>query len=267
MLSVVIVVVIVPVGDLTPAWMPRYPGARKDTIVTRLLTLVAATLGAMALLVTSGVPSAAAHERRTMAGKYTFVVGFINEPALVEEPNGIDLRITNVQTNEPVEGAEKTLKADVAVGGQTKTFELRARFGQKGAYTADLFPTKTGTWTFHFYGTLEGTAVDEKFESGPGRFNDVQAKTDLQFPAKQPSIGELAQQVQQAGQPTEAAMQPAHSHMSSADVQRALDRANSARSTAITFGLFGSIVGLVGVTLAAYALMSRRAGARREEPV
>jgi hypothetical protein len=133
----------------------------------------------------------------------------------------------------------------------------------KGAYTADLFPTKTGTWSFRFYGNLEGTPIDEKFESGPGRFNDVQSKADLQFPAKQPSIGELAAQVQQSGRPGEAAAQPAGPTQD--DVQRALDKANDARNTAIGFGVFGIVVGLAGLALAVYLLMSRRGG-RSGEP-
>ncbi len=222
----------------------------------RLLAPAAAVVAALALIALSGTPSASAHERRTVAGKYTFVVGFINEPALLEEPNGIDLRISTAQTNDPVEGVEKTLKADVIVGGQTKTMDLRARFGQKGAYTADLFPTKTGTWVFRFYGTIEGSQVEEKFESGPGRFNDVQPKSDLQFPVKEPSIGELAAQVQKAGgQPVEAA---AATTNPSPDVQRALDKADSARKTGITFGVIGIVVGLLGIAVGAFALMSRR---------
>ena len=218
----------------------------------RLFAPAAAVLAALALIVTFGVRDAAAHERRTVAGNYLFVVGWLTEPALLEEPNGVDLRITNAQTNEPVEGVEKTLKADITAGGQTKTFELHARFGQRGAYTADIIPTRAGAWTFRFYGTIEGTPVDERFESGPGRFNDVQSANELQFPSKVPSVGELAQKV---GQPAEATTQPAGP---APDVQRALDRADRARTTAIAFGAGGIAVGLLGVALAAYALASRR---------
>lgn len=221
----------------------------------RLLAPAAAVVTAVALIVLSSTPSASAHERRTVAGNYTFVVGFINEPALLEEPNGIDLRVSNAQTNDPVEGVEKTLKVDVSVGGQTKTMDLRARFGQKGAYTADLFPTKPGTWVFRFYGTLEGVQVDERFESGPGRFNDVQAKADIAFPSKVPSIGELAVQAQKGGQPAEAA---ATTGSPSPDVQRALDKADDARKTGITFGVIGIVVGLLGIAVGAYALISPR---------
>jgi hypothetical protein len=231
----------------------------------RIIAPTAALVAALALLLLSGTSTASAHERRTVAGKYVFVVGFLNEPPLVEEPNGIDLRVTNAQTNEPVEGLEKTLKAEIIVGDQKKTVDLRARFGQKGAYTADIIPTKAGTWVFRFFGTVEGTPVDERFESGPGRFNDVQPKSDLQFPVQLPTLGELAQR--RAGTP-EA---PGQQAVSPADVQRALDRAETARRTGLILGVLGIGVGLLGVGLALRAQRGRApiatAPGRKSEPV
>lgn len=224
---------------------------------------LAAAVAAAVALATVFVPSVDAHERRTVAGRYTFVVGFLEEPALLEQPNGIDLRITNAQTNEPVEGVERTLKADLIAGGQTKTVELRARFGQRGAYTASVIPTKTGTWVFRFYGEIEGIRIDERFESGPGRFNDVENPATLQFPVMVPSVGELAGQRAsgEAGARSETAP----------DVQRALDEAASARRIGIGFGLAGLAAGVLGLGLAAYALTSRRREGRsrggRSEPV
>lgn len=207
----------------------------------------------MAVLFSSVARPAAAHERRTVAGLYTFVAGFIAEPVFLEEPNGIDLRVSDAQSNEPIEGVEKTLKADITAGGQTKTVELRARFGQKGAYTSDVIPTKDGQWVFRFYGTVNGTAIDERFESGPGRFNEPQSKAALQFPVQQPSVADLAARLER-GQPAESGQASG----TAPDVQRALDRADDARNTAITFGLAGVGIGVLGTVLAAYALLSRR---------
>src|SRR5919202_2099787 len=87
-----------------------------------------------------------AHERRDVAsGKYQLSVGFINEPAIQNGPNGIDLTITDKATQKPVEGAEKTIKASIAFGGgQAKDFPIRARFGMPEKYTADLIPTRAG---------------------------------------------------------------------------------------------------------------------------
>ena len=217
---------------------------------------LAALVAALGLAIAGGAfiaGRAEAHERRTVAGKYTFVVGFLEEPALVGQPNGIDLRITNAQTNEPVDGVERTLKADIVVGDQTKTVELRPRFGQRGAYTANVIPTRAGTWVFRFYGDVEGTPVDERFESGPGRFNDVESPATIQFPVL-PAGGEVA---------TSSRSTPAEE----SDAQRALDEARSARRTGIVVGAVGIVVGAIGVALAAYALLSRRAGPPAGEPL
>lgn len=235
-------------------------------MLTHRLSIPVAALTLAALTLFAHVSGAAAHERRTVAEDYQFIVGFIDEPALLEEPNGIDLRVTNRQTNAPVDGLEKTLKADVTVGAQTRTFELRARYGQKGAYTADLIPTRAGTWSFRFHGTINGVAVDERFESGPGRFNDVQPKAELQFPVREPSIAELTQQVVQLSAPAEAGEGHgqgdghSHSHGAAAGAFRLPDGAT-------LFGMSGLVVGALGVGLALYALRSRRDGSVRTHSV
>ncbi len=107
--------------------------------------------------------------------------------------------------------------------------------------------------------------MDERFESGPGRFNDVQPKSDLQFPVQLPTLGELAQR--RAGTP-EA---PGQQAVSPADVQRALDRAETARRTGLILGVLGIGVGLLGVGLALRAQRGRApiatAPGRKSEPV
>ncbi|MBI5030380.1 MAG: hypothetical protein HZB51_07625 [Chloroflexi bacterium] len=190
------------------------------------------TINAMALallisLLGGGV--ALAHEQRTV-GKYNFVVGFLTEPAYSGLPNGLDLRITDKDTQKPVEGLEKTLRAELIFGGKTMPLTVRARFGQPGAYTADLIPTKAGTYIFHISGDIQGQKVDERFESGPGRFNDVQEMTPLQFPEKLFPASDLAAQVQAA---------------------------QTAASTAQTFGIIGIVVGVLGLAAGGFALFKR----------
>jgi len=174
--------------------------------------------------------TASAHERRTVAGDYTFVVGFLKEPAFQDETNGIDLRVSK-SGDQPVEGLEKTLKAEVVVGPNTLPLDLRPRFRVPGAYNGEFVPTRPGPYSFRFTGTVEGKPVNEVFESGPGRFNDVEAVGPLQFPDKVPSGAEL---------------------------QRAVAAAESRASTATTLGAIGLAAGLLGVLLAAWSLASRR---------
>ena len=142
-----------------------------------------------------GATLALAHERREV-GRYTLVVGFLNEPALADQPNGVDLRVTNTETKEPVNGVEQSLSVEVMAGGRTLPLKLRAVFGQPGKYAADFVPTRPGQYTFRFVGHIEGTPVDQRFESGPGRFNDVESVAGLQFPERGISTVEASQQLQ-----------------------------------------------------------------------
>jgi hypothetical protein len=173
---------------------------------------------------------AAAHETRPI-GKLQFVVGFMVEPPLLGQPNGIDLKITNAETKQPVEGAEKTLKAAVAFGGGApKEFPLRARFGVPGGYTSEIIPTRAGSYIFTFTGTVGEQTVNEKFESGPGRFGDVEPTDRIQFPETVPAVGDLARQVQAA---------------------------DARAQTATTLAYVGAGLGVLGTVLAALALARR----------
>jgi hypothetical protein len=91
--------------------------------------------------------TALAHEGRDVGGKYRFVVGFLNEPAVTGQVNGIDLRVSVPTENDrPVEGLEATLRATIIVGGEAnvRPVELQPRFGQPGAYQAAFIPPGWG---------------------------------------------------------------------------------------------------------------------------
>ena len=142
---------------------------------------------------------AAAHERRTV-GPYTFVVGWLNEPAYNGLLNGLDLTVTETATTKPVEGLEKTLKAEIISGGGANRLPLAlaSRFGLPGKYEAQVVPTRTGDYTFRVSGTVGTMSVDEKFESGPNRFGGIEDTAALQFPEKVPSSADLARKLDDA---------------------------------------------------------------------
>jgi hypothetical protein len=144
--------------------------------------------------------SASAHERRVV-GNYLFVVGWTGEPAIADQPNAMSLEITlfpngvpeNAGTEAtegqdlggtPVEGAEKTLKASITTGGaaQTKELTLQPKFGTPGTYQGQVIPAIAGDYAFIVTGTLDGTPVNETFESGPDTFDSVEDPATLEFP-------------------------------------------------------------------------------------
>jgi hypothetical protein len=128
---------------------------------------------AFAMLIVT-IDVASAHEH-CHVGDYEFVVGFLNEPAINEEPNGLDLRVSKGEGDQatPVEGVEKTLKAEVSNGGQTMPLTISPAFNKPGSYKADFIPTAEGDYTFHVFGTINGQAVDEKFMSSRTTFSEV----------------------------------------------------------------------------------------------
>lgn len=163
----------------------------------RLLLVSLATVSLGILLASPEMVSA--HERRAIAGsKAEAVVGWLGEPAWVNEPNGIDFRVTDPATKQPIEGLEKTVKVEVSHGATKRTFDLRTRFGQPGAYTADVIPTSTGDYSFRFFGEVNGVKIDEKFESGPGRFDGIRAQGSIMFPAPNPTIIEVQNEARTA---------------------------------------------------------------------
>ena len=166
--------------------------------MTRILPMAMA----IAVVVTSlGIFAgpAAAHETRTV-GPFTFVVGWINEPAVVGQSNGLTLTVTETAGNKPVEGLEKTLRADVIIGGAAKTraLALEPDSDQPGHYTSGFVPTRVGDYTFQISGTAGTTTVDERFESGPNRFDPVTDIVALEFPDQVPSTSDLAAQLADA---------------------------------------------------------------------
>lgn len=180
-----------------------------------------------------GVSSVSAHEHRDV-GKYTFVVGFLNEPAFESELNAMSVQITNTEAKLAVEGLENTLKAQLIFGGEQRDMTLTPVYNEPGHYKAHFYPTAAGDYTFRFYGNIQGVEVDEKFTSKPGGFNSVQPAAELQFPAKLPAASELSTQ---------------------------LAAAQSSAQTATMLGGAGLLFGLIGLGTAAAALRGRGARA------
>lgn len=181
---------------------------------------------------------ASAHETREVAN-YRFVVGFLNEPAFEGILNGVSVRITDAESEEPVEGVNETLQVEVIhpESGATRTMDLTAVWGDPGHYRASLVPTVPGQYHFRFFGTVGDLQVDELFESGPGRFNDIEVIADLQFPEELASSREL--QGVASGARTIAL-----------DAEDAASSAQTMAYVGIGIGILGVVVGGAGVALA-----------------
>ncbi len=161
----------------------------------KFLRLIFTFLGilALGLLVTS----ASAHGS-TRVGDYQIEIGFLNEPAIQDQPNGLDLRVTNAVNNKPVAGLENTLQAELIFGASKRTLRIEPVEGQDGAYTAFFIPTRTGDYTWHIFGKIENTAADISMTSSPTTFASVDPQANYSFPGREPSLDELRAELQRA---------------------------------------------------------------------
>jgi len=200
-------------------------------------SLIGVTVALVAVMLSAGLASA--HEHKVV-GDYTLTIGFLNEPAINEQPNGLSLRVDkgSDETGTPVTGLASTLKAEVKFGGQTMPLTLEPVFNQDGAYDANFIPTAPGAYTFHIFGTINDMSIDESFTGGPDTFSVVEDPSAMQFPAKVGSVASVSQAAHDAG-----------------------DTADSAR----VFGIIGIVVGVLGLIAGIAGMMMAR-GSRASMP-
>lgn len=188
---------------------------------------------AVALALASIPTPALGHETREV-GEFEFVVGFLDEPVYVGTESGLDLRVARGE--EPIEGLEATLQAEVIYGDERRALTISPRFGEPGAYRSVFFPTAAGSYTFHLFGTVDGTEVDESFTSSPEGFSEVEEASSAQFPIEFPPHTELVAEA---------------------------DRGAGAAPLAIAALAVGGLGALLGLAAIGIALGSRR---RSEQP-
>jgi len=177
-------------------------------------------VSAVIALLALSLPGIVLAHGQTTVGDYDIEIGFHNEPAYVGEPNSLDLFVTNSTTNERVNRLEQTLQVEIIRGSHKRTLALYPQDEADGAYTAAIIPTEAGDYTWHVWGTIEGTPVDVSMTSGPDTFTPVLSRADDAFPGAEPDVAAIQAQ------------------------------ANSA----FTVGIVGVILGLIGVIIGVLGL-------------
>jgi hypothetical protein len=221
--------------------------------VSHALRRAAVAAAALTAVVVSAAP-ALAHEHRTI-GAYAFTVGWKNEPTYSGFSNAVQLFLADA-AGKPVTNLGDTLNVTPVFNGQKgETLPLHAAFGAtygtQGEYDSALTPTRPGTYAFHFTGSIAGQNIDETFTSSEKTFSNVADAGGIQFPARDPSNGELAAKLTN--------LDPRIASLQAAQAQAA-----SKASRATTLGVLGIVVGLLGIVVAAVALKS--GSRRRAEP-
>ena len=220
--------------------------------MVKRMCLIAALCGAALILPALSAQPALAHEARKV-GDIDMEVGWGTEPAYAGTENSVQLLLSH--GGQPVTDLGDTLKVEVSFGDQTQEFPIEPFFdpeeglGTPGDYRAWLIPTRAGSYSFHFTGTIDGRKVDETFTSGPKTFADVTDPQSVQFPVQDPSTGELAARIDR-----EVPRMNDSIHAANTSAQNASDDASSATTLAIV----GIAVGAIGLAVAIVALVSTR---------
>ncbi len=209
-----------------------------------------------ALLLSLVVSSAVSAHVVKQFGTYSVAMGWLHEPTYVGVENAVQVVVKDAGGNPVNDLAPGDLSVVVSTAGQqTAALPLQPSFdpdtglGTPGEYTASLIPTQVGDYTFHLTGSIHGTAVDETSTSSDQTFDSVTAGTDVQFPVKEPAIGDVSTLVQRvdgratSAQSAASAAQQAATNAAS-DASRALIVGSAVGGLGVLLGLAGLFVGL-----------------------
>jgi hypothetical protein len=177
-------------------------------------------LGILAILFSAAAVAARplAHER-IVVGDYALTLGWLDEPPIVGFKNAALVEVATARGDQPVEGAEGSLTAQVDYGGKSKELLLHPVEGQPGAYAGDFIPTRRGTYTLKLGGTINGQPINVSSE-----IEEVVSSDSLAFPEPQ------------------------------ADLQPAITALQSDLSTTRMFAVVGAALGTIGLVLAGVAI-------------
>jgi hypothetical protein len=234
-------------------------------------------LVAVAAALFSFAPLAAAHERDTFKigdKYYLLTVGSLNEPSIVDNISGVDLRVSQLSgpggddgsaagKGTPVTGLERTLKVELAAGGKKETLPFDPLDKAPGSYAATFIPTVQTTYSYRIFGSIDNNSVDLPFTCVTGEVSES-AEDNSQLKVSG-SITRL-RKIGAFGCPdSKKTMGFPEPSLSSYEMNQSLQnlaagaQATGKRAaTAQTLSIFGIVSGLVGLAVAGLALKRKK---------
>ena len=218
--------------------------------MSRRMSVISVGLLAVWIVAIAAMPAGAhLHER---VGDIEFTVGWADEPAFAGEPNAVQVFVNEVPTGAeeegpPVDARLVKLTVEIMFGDKASTVKMPAvpleafPFGSPGEFrTETVVPTRSGTYTFHFTGTIKGKAFDKFYTSGSKgaiegtEYSDVREVASVSFPEKDQTNNQLEEAVVNA------------QRVAARQVQDAKDDAKNAQ----LFGIIGIGIGVLGLLVA-----------------
>ena len=216
-------------------------------------------------------PLASAHERDTFKigdKYYVFTVGSLNEPFVVDNISGVDLRVEQVASpggngktppkGAPVTGLEQTLKVELSAGDKKETLSFDPSDEAPGAYAANFIPTVQTTYSYRIFGTINNNAVDITFTCVPGEVSET-AEVNSQM-----KISDTVTRLNKIGAfgcPSargalgfpEPSLSTYELNQSTQNIAAAVETGGNQAKTAQTLGIVAIVIGLFGLTIAVIA--------------
>jgi hypothetical protein len=147
-----------------------------------------------------------AHDARVV-GAYRLEIGWSEEPALAGMRNAVTVEITDATTHKPVvDLGGGSLSVELTFGDEHVVLPLHANPEQRNLFRASIVPTRAGTYAFHVTGKVKDQAIDVRSTCSPQTFDCVGSSADIQFPARDPSPGELAERIERSSPRAERAL-------------------------------------------------------------
>lgn len=150
-----------------------------------------------------------AHDAHVV-GPYKLVIGWGEEPAFSGIRNSVVVTITEAAGGGLVADlGGGSLSVEVSFGNERVLLPLQPVWGRRSEMRAWILPTRSGTYTLHITGKVKSQPIDITSTCSEKTFDCVVDASDIQFPAKDPSVGQLAERVDRSLPRAEQALESA----------------------------------------------------------
>jgi hypothetical protein len=209
------------------------------------------------------LPPVLAHEEVVM-GDISIVAGWVDEPPLVDQLNGIVLIVTQVSNGQPVNNALAQADITLQKGAETRPLEFQPT-EEAGTYTATILPTQTGQYAIVMQGTIAGQAIDGQIE-----IEDVEDTARFSFPPVTTNSSGSNNQIPQglveqlqtvitdlSAQVEEANVVAQEANNATQSVTESIEELKMSADRAYLFSLIGVGAGAAGIAIGVVALSRR----------
>lgn len=191
-------------------------------------------------------------------GNYLVQIGWDNEPVYTGLVNAAQVTIKkgSGDSAKPVINALKDMQISVKYGGVTKPLDFLPSSTVDGQYDAPLIPTRVGTYSLVFKGTVENQVIDTEIA-----LDDVASVDALNFPssvgssADNANVGQVGTVLNQLTNDIEEAKNNADAAAKSvSNVAQSFQQVKDTTDILYMISMTGIGIGIAGIVIAVIAI-------------